>query len=132
MISAQSLKKRFKQLMGETPTSSQYNEEGEFITTLAETAWIRLYVIRVLVDPESVTIEVEFSLPKAIVSQPCKPKMKKGQKNLTDMITHLEYLRRLYENGFTVEFTGCECLWTATRTFSKQPKEDLFTVLQPP
>ena len=107
----------------------QNPDANELIETVFETKWIRLLLLKSLQDSvESISIEVELSLPK-------DPSIEKSNENgsiLNDMITHLNYLKNLQSIGFAIAVMRSDCLWTATMVLQAVPSKELCTALIPP
>ncbi|UCH04893.1 MAG: hypothetical protein JSW05_01690 [Candidatus Thorarchaeota archaeon] len=129
--------RKYAELM-ETPVDrATVNENGESLSTLCQSEWVRILVIRRPSTPDLVTIEVEISLPSPVVrTSDADGADSKAKDNGTDLlhqaIEHLHYLSRLRNNGFTLDVVGQECLWTAFRDFTETPVSDVFDLLKPP
>ena len=51
---------------------------------------------------------------------------------LSRLIELMQYLLRLHQSGFTLDVIKHDCLWTASRSFSKPPSRKIFELLLPP
>jgi hypothetical protein len=128
---------KYAELMDAPVDEATVNENGESLSTLCQSEWVRILVIRRPDTPEHVTIEIEISLPSPAVHATGADGTDSGAKdNGTDLlhqaIEHLHYLSRLRNNGFTLDVVGQECLWTAFRDFSEPPASAVFDLLRPP
>jgi hypothetical protein len=140
MTEASSLMDKYKQLTTSPLNSSNMTDEGDSISVLCQTNWIRIVLVRKSDEPNVVTIEVESSLPKC-AGVYSSPKTNSSSTELLEMddsellsgmITHLQYMQRLHELGFDLEIIGPDCLWTAYSEFESMPSRKTFEVLVPP
>ena len=138
---ASELVRRFREIIDVALLPLECNEEGESIVRLHQTRWVRILVIRNLVDTSRVSIVVELALPKQAYSPAteCQEQAEDEsmmtadmQELLEGMITHLQYMRSLHESDFDLELIEYGCLWVASRDFTEMPNEDIFKLLLPP
>jgi hypothetical protein len=113
----------------------EFNEDGESVTTLHETSWVRILIVRRKTAQGIVSIEVEMSLPTCS-SEPDSQK-RVGPDCLMrdvvlDTIDHMSYLLELNDLGFDLDVLGHDCLWTAAKSFGEAPESGLFEQLIPP
>ena len=139
-MNADELMEKYSQLTAKPLDSSTIEiESGESVAILFESSSLRILLLRKLEEPDNVSVEVEVWLPDnpkdcSLVSTSL-PNASENQKLgviLAEMITHLQYLYRLYQFGFTLDIIKHDCLWTASHTFKKPPDSELFKVLLPP
>ena len=128
---------KYAELMKAPVDEATVNENGESLSTLCQSEWVRILVIRRPEIPDHVTIEVEISLPSPVAHTTDADRSDSDVKdNGTDLlhhaIEHLHYLSRLRNNGFALDVVGQECLWTAFRDFTEAPAPDVFDLLKPP
>ena len=132
---------RFREIMDVALLPLECNEDGESNVRLHQTRWVRILVIRNLVDTSRVSIVVELALPKYAYSRAtgCQEKAEYESMMTVDtyvllegMITHLQYLRKIHESGFDLELIEHGCLWIASRDFTEMPNENTFKLLLPP
>jgi hypothetical protein len=140
-MNSQELMKKYKQLAAKPLTSpSIQNESGESIQSLFQSPSLRILLLRTSENPSTVSVEVEVWLPNISLSNGSE-----GSENtsgdsdneklgaiLAQMITHLQYLLRLHQAGFTLDVIKHDCLWMASKMFEKPPSRDLFDLLVPP
>jgi len=129
--------RKYAELMEAPVDEATVNENGESLSTLCQSEWVRILVIRRPSTPDLVTIEVEISLPSPVgKASDTDETDSEAEDNGTDLlhqaIEHLHYLSRLRTNGFTLDVVGQECLWTAFRDFTETPVSDVFDLLRPP
>ncbi len=129
--------KEYAELVKAPIDEAAVNENGESLSTLCQSEWVRILLIRRPSTPDLVTIEVEMSLPSHFVQasdadEPDTEFKDNGTDLLHQAIEHLHYLSRLRNNGFTLDVVGQECLWTAFRDFTEPPASDMFDLLKPP
>ena len=123
----------------ESPTPT-FNESGETVELLLQTNSMRILVIRESVNPQTVSLEVEVWLPNRNHNT-LDAKSKTTETELEDedlsitlsrMIDHLQYLLKLQQSGFILDVIKHDCLWTASKSFTKKPSRALFELLIPP
>jgi hypothetical protein len=140
MIEVTNLMDKYKQITTSPLNPANMTDEGDSISVLCQTNWIRIVLVRKLDEPNVVTIEVESSLPKC-AGVYSSPKTNSNSTELlemddrellTGMITHLQYLQRLHDSGFELEIIGPDCLWTAYSDFKSMPNRKTFDALVPP
>ncbi|MFX0044436.1 MAG: hypothetical protein ACFE8Z_01185 [Candidatus Hermodarchaeota archaeon] len=129
--------RKYAELMEAPVDETTVNENGESLSTLCQSEWVRILVIRRPSTPDLVTIEVEVSLPSPVVQvSEVDGTDSETEDNGTDLlhqaIEHLHYISRLRNNGFTLDVVGQECLWTAFRNFTESPVSNVFDLLRPP
>ncbi|MHA1961501.1 MAG: hypothetical protein ACW99U_14865 [Candidatus Thorarchaeota archaeon] len=129
------LSKRYTESVSAPIEKLEFNEDGESVTTLLETSWVRILLVRRKNAQSTVSIEVEMSLPTC-TSDPDSQK-RVGPDCLMrdvvlDTIDHMSYLLELNDLGFDLDVLGHDCLWTAARSFTKTPESGLFEQLVPP
>ena len=125
---ASDLEDEFQSFM-DTPLSElQENAVEEYVRILNTTDWIIIAFIRT--DGEF-GIEVEVSLPTSICGEAIGDI--EDQMNLTqDMMTHIWYIKKLLERGFTLSIIKEDCLWVASYLTESKPSLDVFKALVPP
>ena len=114
------------------PIVSEAVDNPEIITSLWQSDWVRILLVRNIDNPECTTIEIESSLPLHIQGE--YKNIEDGLKTrdlLNGMISTLEYLLRLQEAGFTLDIIGQDCMWTAYYEFDSLPGEKFFHQLIP-
>nr|KXH72831.1 MAG: hypothetical protein AM324_00480 [Candidatus Thorarchaeota archaeon SMTZ1-83] len=129
--------KKYAELMEAPVDEASVNENGESLSTLCQSEWVRILVIRRPSTPDLVTIEAEISLPSPVVKATDPDATDSGPEDngsdlLQQAIEHLQYLSRLRAKGFTLDVVGQECLWTAFRDFTETPVSEVFNLLEPP
>lgn len=133
-MNAETLMKKYQQLIA-TPVESpsSFNESGESLATLIQTSTLRILLVRSAENPKNVAVEVEVWLPSRN-SEPLSDDTSDEDLSaiLSRMISHLQYLLRLHKSGFTLDVIKHDCLWTASRSFTKTPSRELFELLIPP
>ena len=130
---------KYQQLTTPPVDSSLLSELGETVTPLIQTTSLRILLIRTKKDPKTVSIEVEVWLPNHTESIDQTPNS--SQDNFKDdnlghtlsrLIELMQYLLRLHQSGFMLDVIKHDCLWTASRSFSKHPSRGTFELLLPP
>ena len=114
----------------------EYNEEGESLTMLHQTEWVRIILVRSTETPGFVIVEVEVSLPSSAY-ETCPGTLDDSSRIdmenvLSNAIAHLNYLMGLHNNGFTLDVIDQNCLWTASQKIDSEPNGTLFDTLVPP
>ncbi len=141
MISISELIKRYSELSGVPDDKLSFNENGESLSILCQSEWVRILVIRRLNTPDQVTIEVELSFPTRVHTKKVETNeeadieansTKDTLALLEEAVTHLRYLAKLHDRGFALDVIGQECLWTAFRDFNNTPDAEMFELLNPP
>jgi len=122
--SAEALRDRFVLLTSSPVSEDSLNAAGELIEVLAKTEWVEISLIRQPSIVDEVGIEIEVSIPLR--------KVDSGNDILNGMSAHLDYLRNLAGNNFVVSVIREDCLWIASRNFTKQPEEETFAIMIPP
>ena len=131
MNSSPNLYQQCRELM-DKPIVSEAVDNPEIITSLWQSDWVRILLVRNIDNPECTTIEIESSLPLHIQGE--YKNIEDGLKTrdlLNGMISTLEYLLRLQEAGFTLDIIGQDCMWTAYYEFDSLPGEKFFHQLIP-
>lgn len=140
-MSISELIKRYSKLSEVPEDKLSFNENGESLSILCQSEWVRILVIRRLNTPDQVTIEVELSFPtrvhavKAETTEETDIEANATNDTLAlleEAVTHLRYLAKLHDRGFALDVIGQECLWTAFRDFSSTPDTEMFELLNPP
>lgn len=109
-------------------TCSASEENEEMSSVLCQNDWVRILTVR---DSDTIglwRIEVEVSLP--FQKDPVSGKNVKHF--VQDLITHLEYLLRLDNEGLTLGVLSRDGLWTASLEIDDLPEDNLFKALIPP
>lgn len=134
MVLATDLLEQYQNLIS-NPVESNGCISGECVSTLHETSWVKIMVIRYQMAPDICTIEIEISLPPCIVD-PAFPSIKTGQDEarlyIERHLSHLQYLLQLQEAGFSLGILSTEGIWSAVFRIDVTPNEDLFKILIPP
>lgn len=140
-MNAQELMKKYKEMTAKPVNSpSQDNESGESVSTLYQSSSLRILLVRTSEEPESVSVEVEVWLPSFNSENGSNetPNSNGDFENerlgviLGQMISHLSYLLKLHKSGFLLDVIKHDCLWTASKSFSKPPTRMMFEHLLPP
>lgn len=138
-MNLEELMQKYQQLTTSAVNSSLLSELGESVTPLMQTTSLRILLLRTTKDPKTVSIEVEVWLPnhkesrdETLDNSQDKPKKDNLSHTLSRLIELLQYLLRLHESGFTLDVIKHDCLWTASRSFSKPPSRKMFKLLLPP
>ena len=119
----------YNKLLAQSPEDKDPDNGSELFVVISETEWIRILLLKTTQDEEiTISIEVELSLPKCVA----RGDLQNRKTLLSDMVTHLEYLQKLYEIGFELEVMRTDCLWTATKTLDSVPSQELCQSLTPP
>ncbi|MFW9799616.1 MAG: hypothetical protein ACFFD9_04220 [Candidatus Thorarchaeota archaeon] len=133
--------KRYTELSEAPDDKLSFNENGESLSVLCQSEWVRILVIRHLNAPDQVTIEVELSFPTRVGSAKAETlEDADSDANATsntlsllkEAVEHLHYLSKLHDKGFALDVIGQECLWTAFRDFNSTPDTEMFELLNPP
>jgi hypothetical protein len=140
-MNAEELMQKYQQLTAQPlDLPSKENESSESVVTLLQSSSLRILLLRTLKEPETVSIEVEIWLPgnnsdtgpvNSSYSSATLENKKLGVL-LSEMINHLQYLLRLHQSGFVLDVIKHDCLWTASKTFKKPPRLEVFDLLLPP
>jgi hypothetical protein len=110
-------------ISGPTPADTE-----ESITVLWQNDWVRILTVYDSESTDNWRIEVEVSLPSH-----SDPQSRKDVRNFVqNLISHLEYLLRLDNGGFTLSVMSRDGLWTAYKVIDDIPPDHLFKVLIPP
>lgn len=124
MLTFSELKSKCKEAIADTPVD--ISEES--VSVLCQNEWVRILTV---FDPDTVgswRIEVEVSLPSQMDFEP-----RNGVKGfIQNLITHLEYLLRLKDEGLTLGVISRDGLWTAYMEIDDLPTDNLFKALVPP
>ena len=124
--------KKYEDAVKVPTKDSDLNDALEAITTLHQDDWLRILLIRQIDTPESVTIEVESSLPLKAQGMPSISDASNETRGLLEgMINTLNYLLTLETEGFSLDIIGQDCMWTAFRDFEVPIDPTLFDVLTP-
>jgi hypothetical protein len=119
LINVTTLRKKIDSIMFLPIDPVECNAAGEEITTIYESDWIKIFIIRNSDFSGEILVEVELSLP--------------SKWNYTevvlDMIQHLTYIQELLNQGFELCVIKEECLWVASRSFSKVPDDSILEAL---
>ena len=140
-MNAQELMNRYKEMTAKPLDSpSRENESGESVSTLYQSSSLRILLVRTPEEPEYVSVEVEVWLPSFNSENESDetPNSNGDFENerlgviLGQMISHLSYLLKLHQSGFMLDVIKHDCLWTASKSFSKLPTRMMFEHLLPP
>jgi hypothetical protein len=134
------LMQKYQQLTTAPVDPSLLSESGESVTSLMQTSSLRILLLRTASDPKTVTIEVEAWLPhrdtEYFEEVPTDSQDKSENDDLGHILSRLievlQYLLQLHQSGFTLDVIRHDCLWTASRSFSKPPSQKVFELLLPP
>jgi len=127
--SASAMLSRIKEF-AELPTNqAEVGSTGERLSVLNRTDWLQILLLRFPENPEVLTIEVEVFMPSGPRPESDSKRLKKMP--LT-MIAHMEYLIGLVDAGFSLDVSGEECLWVASKNFKGLPSSDIAQILLPP
>ena len=134
MVMASELFQRYSDLISE-PVESTTCISGECVSTLLESPWVRIMVVRYQLAPKICTIEIEVSSPYCIIepTYPSEDSIQKKAHNYIDTtIAHLNYLLRLQEAGFAIGVLSVEGIWSAVLKIDGKPEQKIFEILLPP
>ena len=95
------------------------NAAGEEITTIYESDWVKIFIIRNLDSSEEILVEVELSLPSKL----------NYVEVVSDMTQNLTYIQELLNQGFELCVIKEECLWVASQRFSVVPDDSILEAL---
>jgi len=73
-------------------------------------------------------VDIEFSLPSLLETS----NVKLLEQTIDSIIANLEYLKRLVTIGFGLDMLQEEGILIASAVLSKDTKEDVFNLLEPP
>ncbi len=122
--SAQELRSRYLLITRSPVKHESLNAAGELVTILTSTRWVQIALIQCPETEKVVNVEVEVSIPSNDgISY---------EELLTGMIIHLNYLKCIVEQDFILTIIRDDCLWVASKTYSSQPKAEVFDALLPP
>ncbi|MFW9918142.1 MAG: hypothetical protein ACFFED_00935 [Candidatus Thorarchaeota archaeon] len=114
------------------PIASESSDNPEVITSLWQSDWVRILLVRNIDNPDWTTIEIESSLPLRVQGE--HKNIAGGLETrelLNGMIQTLEYLLRLQDAGFSLDIIGQDCMWTAFLEFDALPAQSFFEALIP-
>ena len=140
-MNVEELMKKYNELAAKPLASpSQENESGESVATLYQSSSLRILLVRTSEEPESVSIEVEVWLPSVNSENGSDETTNSDIEHNNDrlgvilgrVINHLSYLLKLHQSGFNLDVIKHDCLWTASKSFSKPPTRMMFEHLLPP
>lgn len=132
--------RQYKEAIEMPASSLEFNEDGESVTTLHETLWVRILLIRRQTDPRDSRLEIEISPPSAGAGSDCGCGMRQRagefreitRRRILDLADSVEYMLRLHDAGFILDLAGAECTWTACGIFRSMPGRSLFELIAPP
>ncbi|MGY5880705.1 MAG: hypothetical protein RTV31_10665 [Candidatus Thorarchaeota archaeon] len=134
MSTASDLLQRYHDIIS-GPVVSDACISGECVSSLLETSWVKILVIRYQVAPKICTIEIEVALPNCII-EPTFPsataEQDEARKFINTNIEHLKYLLRLQKAGFSLGILSTEGIWSAVLRINADPSLELFNSLLPP
>ena len=129
MMNEKHLLDEYNKLLAQSPEDIDPDNDSELFVVISETEWIRVLLLKTIQkEAATISIEVELSLPKCV----SRDNIQNKETVLSDMVTHLEYLQKLYEIGFELEVMRTDCLWTAAKTLDSVPSQELCASLTPP
>ncbi len=141
MIVPKDLSKLYREIISKPPNSSHLRDEEGCVSLLLQTNWIRIHLLRDFSDNSGVAIEVESYLPELGKTADGKEKTTSSSdegcntdtRNFAhSMISHLNYLIRLCDYGFKLDFVGPDYLWIASYEIENTPSLKFFELLIPP
>jgi hypothetical protein len=99
----------------------------EVTTLIHRTPWVRILLEHDQQEGDSLSIEVEMSLPESAGMK------ESGSSDVIDRLTeHLQYLQTLREVGFELSVIGTGCIYCASKELHETPEDNLFRALIPP
>lgn len=127
-VTAAGLEARFHSFI-DTPLSElQENVAEEFVKIYSVTEWVNIAFIR---TDDEISIEVEVSIPSSICTKMLMDSSK--QMDLVKgMMTHILYIKKLLEVGFSLSIIKEDCLWVASYLEQSKPSRTVFEALVPP
>ena len=141
MMVPKELSQLYRQIISKPPNSSPLSDEEGSVSLLLQTDWTRILLLRDFPENSGAVIEVESYLPDIGKNGGRKEKTNSSLDEgcNTDMldfahtlISHLNYLIRLCDYGFKLDFVGPEYLWIASYEIENSPSLNFFELLIPP
>ena len=104
------------------------DDSEESVSVLSQNDWVRILTVCDSDTMKKWRIEVEVSLPTQGEPQSGND----VRKFIQNLISHLDYLLRLDNEGLTLGVMSRDSLWTAYLDIDDLPNDDLFIALIPP
>ena len=99
----------------------------ESAALIHRTPWLRILLVHSQLDDDSLSIEVEISIPDS------DGKSRLESSELIDALSkHLLYLQQLRDGGFELSVIGTGCIYCASIHLDGTPEDNLFRALVPP
>ncbi|MHA1968175.1 MAG: hypothetical protein ACW964_10280 [Candidatus Hodarchaeales archaeon] len=103
--------------------SSAFDVPDELSMIVYTSDWVKFYLVgNVLTKQISIQVEVAYSG----ISQIDNNKLHLALEN---QIRYLQYLLKLYANGFTLDIVAEEGIWNAIKNLKSEPTEELRNLL---
>lgn len=103
--------------------STTIDDTDELSILIFSSEWVKFYLIgNILTKKVSIHVEISYS----DFSQINKNQIHLALKN---QIVYLQYLLKLYTNGFTLDIVAEEAIWFAMKDLESQPSKDLVDLL---
>ena len=125
---AEDIEDSFQLFLDEPLSALQENAAGEFVRIIGVSEWVQIAFIR---HDDELGIEVEVSLPASACRQSNRDSSNQLEL-LQGMMSHLLYIKKLMEHGFTLSIIREDCLWVASHLAKERPSSDVFDVIVPP
>ncbi|MHA1882796.1 MAG: hypothetical protein ACTSUO_07090 [Candidatus Thorarchaeota archaeon] len=141
MMAPKDLRTLYGQIISEPPKSNGLSDDEGSVSLLLQTEWVRILILRDIQENSSAILEVESSLPElgnpADGNEQTAPSSNEGHNHdlnefAQTLISHLNYLIRLSDYGFKLDFVGPEYLWIASYEIENPPSLKFFELLVPP
>jgi hypothetical protein len=99
----------------------------EAAALIYRTPWLRILLVNNQHDDDSLSIEVEISIPDSDGTSGLE------SSELIDALSkHLQYLQQLRNSGFELSVIGTGCIYCASMHLDETPEDNLFRALVPP
>lgn len=107
----------------------EYNADDEVLLPLFENDWLRMLLIRNRHSEDQVVVEIELSLPM----ESSESSNDNPYEILEMALMYLEFMKRLCDNGFSLQLVDRDWLWTASIDLSRSIEpETIFGILELP
>ncbi|MFX1341241.1 MAG: hypothetical protein ACFFAL_00960 [Promethearchaeota archaeon] len=132
--------KEYRRLVAMQPDQLISQEVPERVVNLYENDRIRILLVRTPKTPDTVKMEIEVALPNRIwgldanyFSDDLTTSDQSSIRTLLEEVVLLfQYLLKLQQIGFTLDFYGEEGLWTACYSINQEPSKTLYFAFHPP
>ena len=103
--------------------SSTVDVQDELSIIIYTSNWVKFYLVGNIVTK---TISIQVEVAYSGISQIDNNKLNLALEN---QIRYLQYLLKLYANGFTLDIVAEEGIWFAIKNLKSEPTEDLRNLL---